>query len=146
MARHDDTEHLEDVAEELTRRLSIPFAATSSGTIAFRDKLRVTDWAVPLMFDGHAARDRDALIPTDFVGYLLWPTLKPSRSGRSERPWWYCSMKRATADALLEALREDDDMPLDDEGDWVIGRDVFLEDVFPEPAARSARPARRSAA
>ena len=138
MARQN-IEHLEDLAEELTRRLSIPFAVTSTGTIVFRDKLRVTDWAVPLMFDGHAARDRDALIPTDFVGYLLWPTLKPSRSSHNDRPWWYCTMKPATAEALLEALREDDDEPLVDEGDWVIGRDVLLEDVFPKPAVAPRR-------
>ncbi len=134
-----ETEYLEDLAEELTRRLSIPFVATSTGTVGFRDKLRVTDWAVPLMFDGHASRDRDALVPIDFVGYLLWPTLKPSRSGRNERPWWYCTMKPATAEALLEALREDDDMPLEDSNDWVIGRDVLLEDVFAEPAATPSR-------
>lgn len=133
MARQN-IEHLEDLAEELTRRLSIPFAATSSGTIGFRDKLRVTDWAVPLMFDGHAARDRDALVPTDFVGYLLWPALRPSHAGRNERPWWYCTMKTGTAEALIDALREDDDEPLEDGDGWVIGRDVLLEDVFPEPA------------
>jgi len=134
-----NAEHLEDLAEELTRRLSIPFVVKSSGTLGFRDKLRVTDWAVPLMFDGHAARDCDALIPTDFVGYLLWPTLRPSRSGPNERPWWYCTMKPATAEALVDALREDDDMPLEDEGDWVIGRDVLFEELFPAPTVAPRR-------
>ena len=131
MSSHD-TDYLEELAEELTRRLSIPFVATSAGAIGFRDKLRVTDWAVPLMFDGHAARDRDALIPTDFVGHALWPTLRPSRGARNERPWWYCTMPVTTAEALVEALREDDDMPLEDDG-WVIGRDVLLEDELLQP-------------
>ena len=133
-----DPERLENLAEELTRRLSIPFVATTAGTIVFRDKLRITDWAVPLMFDGHAVRDGDAVIPTDFVGHLLWPALRPVRSGGGERPWWYCTLKPAAAEALAESLREDDDMPLQDEG-WVVGRDFMLEDAFPTPPARRRR-------
>jgi hypothetical protein len=82
-------QRLDGLAEELTRRLSIPFRATTEGKIVFRDKLRVTDWAVPLMFDGHVARDQDALVPVDFVGHLLWPALHASRTTRGERPWWY---------------------------------------------------------
>ena len=44
---------LDDLAEDLTRVLSIPFKATSRGSITFREPLRVTDWSVPLVFDGH---------------------------------------------------------------------------------------------
>jgi hypothetical protein len=134
----NDTRRLDTLAEELTRRLGIPFRPTTNGTIVFRDKLRVTDWAVPLMFDGHAARDHDALIPTDFVGHLLWPTLRASREVRNERPWWYCTMSVKVANALLDVLREDDDEPLDD-GGWLVGRDVLLEEVFPTPATTTPR-------
>jgi hypothetical protein len=131
-------QRLDVLSEELTRRLSIPFRATSEGKIVFRDKLRVTDWAVPLMFDGHVARDQDALVPIDFIGHLLWPALHASRSTRGERPWWYCTLTAKSADALLEALRDEDERPSDAEM-WVIGRDVLLEDAFPVPAAAKGR-------
>jgi hypothetical protein len=131
-------QRLDELAEELTRRLSIPFRATGN-LIGFREKFRVTDWAVPLMFDGHAARHHDALIPIDFVGHVLWPALRASRSGSHDRPWWYCTLSLPVAEALVEALREDDDQPMGDDG-WVIGRDVLLEDVFPaEPAPLKRR-------
>ncbi len=135
---------LEELAEELTRRLSIPFKAAANGTITFRDKLRVTDWAVPLMFDGHARREDDALIPTDFVGHVLWPALKVSRTRGGDRPWWYCMLREPVAQALVESLQDDEEHPLDD-GIWQIGRDVLLEEVFP-PAAASQGPARRRVA
>ena len=128
---------LDDLAEELTRRLGIPFVAAGNGTIAFRDRMRITDWAVPLMFDGHASRDQDAIIPTDFVGHLLWPTLHAARASRRERAWWYCKMSARTAAAMVEALREDDEHPADD-GSWVIGRDVLLDELL-EPAATGKR-------
>jgi hypothetical protein len=131
---------LDDLAEELTRRLGIPFVAAGNGTIAFRDRMRITDWAVPLMFDGHVARDQDAIIPLDFVGHLLWPTLQVSRANRRERPWWYCKMNLRTAEAMVEALREDDEHPLDEGRTWVIGRDVLLDElVAAEPAPRKRR-------
>ena len=121
---------LDELAEELTRRLGIPFVAAGNGTIAFRDGMRITDWAVPLVFDGHAARDQDAIIPLDFVGHLLWPTLHASRANRRERAWWYCKMNARTAQAMLDALREDDEHPVE-EGGWVIGHDVLLDDLLP---------------
>ncbi|MGH9224250.1 MAG: hypothetical protein ACRD2W_10845 [Acidimicrobiales bacterium] len=124
MAYHAD--RLEELADELTRRLGIPFQASTSGTIGFRGRMRVTDWAVPLLFDGHAARDDDSIIPTDFVGHLLWPTLRASRAGRTERPWWYCSLKPHVAEALLEELRGYDG-DSDEAGAWVVGEDVLLE-------------------
>jgi hypothetical protein len=129
---------LDDLAEELTLKLSIPFTPGGRGTITFRGRLRVTDWAVPLMFDGHAARDHDALVPTDFVGHVLWPTLKASRDGQSERPWWRCTMSVPVAEAILDALRDEDDHPLDEDV-WQIGRDVLLEDVFTTAPARPAK-------
>lgn len=127
---------LEDLAEELTARLGIPFVATTSGTITFRERLRVTDWAVPLIFDGHAVRDDDALIPVDFVGHLLWPALKVSRTRGQARPWWHCVLRGPVAEALVEALRDEEDHPADD-GPWEVGRDVLLEEVF-SPTGRSA--------
>lgn len=136
MAAHH-TQALEDLAEELTRRLSIPFAAGSKGTVTFSNRLRVTDWAVPLIFDGHAAREGDALIPTDFVGHALWPTLNATSDAVGARPWWTCTMTERTAEAILEALRDEEEHPLD-EGVWKIGRDVLLED-----GRRPAAPARR---
>jgi hypothetical protein len=119
---------LEQLAEELTRRLSIPFKAAGNGTITFRDRLRVTDWAVPLMFDGHARREQDALIPVGFVGHALWPALKVSRSRAGDRPWWSCTLKEPVARAIVESLQDEDEHPLDD-GVWVVGRDVLLEEV-----------------
>ena len=123
-------QRLDDLAEELTRRLGIPFRGTTNGTVVFRDKLRVTDWAVPLMFDGHVSRDQDALVPMDFVGHLLWPNLRSSRGHHGERPWWYCTLTVAAAEALVDAVRDYDERP-NDESNWVIGRDVLLEDAFP---------------
>ena len=122
-------DELEDLADELTRRLGIPFQASTDGTIVFQGKLRVTDWAVPLLFDGHAARDDDAIIPTDFVGQVLWPTLRVSRSGRKDRPWWYCTMAPKVARAIVEELRGDD-VESAEEGAWVVGQDVLLESMY----------------
>jgi hypothetical protein len=134
----DSGQRIDDLAEELTRRLGIPFRATTNGTVVFRDKLRVTDWAVPLMFDGHVARDHDALVPMDFVGHLLWPNLRSSRGKSGERPWWYCTLTATAAETLVDALRDGDERP-NDQGNWVIGRDVLLEDAFPVPDAPRRR-------
>ena len=128
-------ERLEELAGELTRRLGIPFEATAGGTIGFRGRLRITDWAVPLVFDGHAARDHDAMIPTDFVGHLLWPTLRATWVSRKERPWWACSINEHVAEALVEELRgyEEDG---EDGGAWVVGQDVLLDGRYRHPDAR----------
>ena len=131
-------QRLEALAEELTRALGIPFVVAGKGTIAFRDRLRVTDWAVPLMFDGHAKRKNDALVPADFVGHLLWPALHASRATRYQRSWWTCTLDAKTAEALAEALTADEE-PLETDGTWVIGRDVLLEDAYAGPAATSGR-------
>ena len=121
---------LDDLAEELTRRLGIPFKAAADGTIGFRDRFRVTDWAVPLLFDGHVARRDDALVPVNFVGQLLWPALHSSRPNAQERAWWQCTLTADTAAALVQAL-QDDEYFLDRDDDWVIGRDVLLEEIVP---------------
>jgi hypothetical protein len=126
-------QRLEDLAEALTRQLSIPFQTTTNGAITFRDRLRVTDWAVPLMFDGHARRDHDALIPTDFVGHLLWPTLRVTRGSAQERPWWSCTLSPKTAEALVEALRGEDEHDDEEDDRWVIGRDVLLDEAWAAP-------------
>ena len=134
---HADTQFmvLDDLAEELTRRLSIPFKPGPRGTVVFRQKLRITDWAVPLIFDGHARREREAVIPTDFVGHALWPTLKASRPPAGERRWWQCEMPAGVARAIVESMQDEDEHPLDD-GVWRIGMDVLLEHVAPPKRTR----------
>jgi len=126
-------EQLEDMADELTRRLGIPFQASTSGTIGFRGRMRITDWAVPLIFDGHADRDDDAIIPADFVGHVFWPTLKISRTSREERPWWYCTIPPRVAEAMLDELRGYDE-GADEAGAWVVGEDVLLEPSYRQVA------------
>ena len=74
-------ERLQDLADDLTRALSIPFKPTSKGGIAFRDPLRVTEWSVPLVFDGHARVDRGGLIPAPFAGHVLWAGLRATTKG-----------------------------------------------------------------
>lgn len=128
-------QRLETLADEVTRRLGIPFRATSRGVVCFREPLRITSWSVPLVFDGHAAWDKGTLVPTDFVGHLLWANLK-STSGRDDpRPWWHCSLTEAAAVALVEHF-EDEDAAADG---WVIGRDVLL-DPPPAPKPTKRRP------
>ncbi len=143
MAAHR-TKALEHLADELTRRLSIPFVAGAKGTITFSSRLRITDWAVPLIFDGHAAREREALIPTDFVGHALWPALTAAVDCAGERAWWTCTMTAHAARAILDTLQDEDEHPLD-EGVWKIGRDVLLEDFAPA-RPRAARRRRAAAA
>ena len=129
------TNALDDLAEELTRRLSIPFQAGPHRTITFRDRLRVTDWAIPLIFDGHVARDDDALIPLDFVAHALWPTLEADRLTPQARPWWRCTMSAPVAVAIVESLRDEDEHPLD-EGVWKVGVDVLIDKPERKPARR----------
>lgn len=133
----------DDLAEELTRRLSIPFKPGPHGAIVFRQRLRITDWAVPLIFDGHARRDREAVIPTDFVGQALWPALKATRPAAGERRWWQCEMPAGVAEAIVESMQDEDEHPLDD-GVWRIGMDVLLEEA-PAAAPSAKRPRRRAA-
>lgn len=114
---------LDDLAEDLTRVLSIPFKATSQGKIAFRDPLRVTDWSIPLVFEGHCRLDRGTLIPTSFAGHALWAGLRSSRRDGESRPWWTCSLTPAAAAAIVESI-EDDEI----EG-WAVGVDVLLEEI-----------------
>ncbi len=113
---------LEDLAENLTRRLGVPFRPNPKGGIAFREPLRLTSWSVPLVFDGHAAWDHGSLVPTDFVGHVMWAALR-STSGRDDpRPYWHCNLAESAAQAIIEHLTEQDS------GDgWVIGEDVLLE-------------------
>jgi hypothetical protein len=130
------TQQLEDLAEELTRRLGVPFRPNTKGGVAFREPLRVTSWSVPLVFDGHAAWDHGSLIPTDFVGHVLWAALR-STSGRDDsRPYWHCNLSEHGCRAILEHLAGDDA----GEG-WVIGEDVLLE--RPRAEAPAPKPTRR---
>ncbi len=121
-------ERLEDLADDLTRALSIPFKATSKGGIAFRDPLRVTEWSVPLVFDGHARFDRGGLIPASFTGHALWAGLRRSVSkGEDSRPWWNCTLTEHGARAILDSVAEEQ------QAGWVVGVDVLLDSIEDEP-------------
>ena len=130
---------LDDLAEDLTRVLNIPFRATGRG-IVFREPLRVTDWSVPMIFDGHAARTGDALVPTDFVGHALFASLKASSKGGDRRPWWSCTLSEHAARAIVDAVEDNGD------DGWLIGSDVLLDDLEPEVVARPALPLARRVA
>lgn len=125
---------LDDLAEDVTRVLNIPFRATGRGSLVFREPLRVTDWSVPMIFDGHAVRDGDALVPTDFVGHALFAGLRSTAKSGDGRPWWSCTLSQHAARAIVEAVED-----TGDEG-WLIGRDVLLDDPVPEAAPRRRRP------
>ena len=131
---------LDDLAEDLTRVLNIPFRATGRGRIAFREPLRVTDWSVPMIFDGHAARDGDALVPTDFVGHVMFASLRSTAKGGDGRPWWTCTLSDHGARAIVDAIEQNAD------DGWLIGMDVLLDDLTPVAAPRPTRPLARQVA
>lgn len=135
-----NTSRLDDLAEDLTRVLNIPFRVNGRGTIVFRQPLRVTDWSVPMIFDGHAARQSEALVPTDFVGHVLFAALRSTAKGGDHRPWWTCTLSEHGARAIVEAVEE-----TEDEG-WLIGLDVLLDDVTPVVVSRPSRPLARRVA
>ncbi len=115
---------LEDLAEDLTRLLSIPFKATSRGSITFREPLRVTDWSVPMVFDGHCRLlEQGGLIPTDFAGHVLWAALRSSKKDGETRPWWTCTLTAAAATAIIESVE------VEEIDGWAIGVDILLEDI-----------------
>ena len=132
------TQRLEDLAENLTRRLGIPFRPGSKGGIAFRDPLRITSWSVPLVFDGHAAWARGSLVPTDFVGHALWAALRSTAGRDDARPWWHCNLSEHAAQAMLDHL---DDGASSGDG-WVIGDDVLLKPTAPPKPATKRRSSR----
>ena len=111
------TVRLEDLAENLTRRLGVPFRPNNKGGIGFRDPLRLTSWSVPLVFDGHAAWDHGSLVPKDFVGHVLWAALRSTAGRDDPRPYWHCNLTEAAGEG------------------WVIGEDVLLK-----PAAEPVKP------
>ena len=127
---------LEDLAEDLTRRLGVPFRPNTKGGIAFREPLRLTSWSVPLVFDGHAEWDHGSLVPTDFVGHVLWAALRSTAGHEDPRPYWHCNLAGPAGEAIIEFLSEQDS----GEG-WVIGEDVLLK---PPLAAESTKPKRRA--
>ncbi len=134
-------QRLQELAENLTRRLGVPFRPNSKGGISFREPLRITSWSVPLVFDGHAAWDHGSLVPTDFVGHVLWAALRSTAGRDDPRPYWHCNLSVAAAVAIIEHLTDDDT------GDgWVIGEDVLLKPpVVTEPTRPKGKPfARRS--
>jgi len=125
-------QRLDDLAENLTRRLGVPFRPNAKGGIAFRDPLRITSWSVPLVFDGHAAWDHGSLIPTDFVGHVLWAHLRSTVGRDDQRPYWHCNLTESAGEAIIEHLTDEDA----GEG-WVIGEDVLLK---PPVAAEPPKP------
>jgi len=129
--------HLENLADDLTQVLSIPFKATSRGSITFRDPLRVTDWSVPLVFDGHCELlDRGGLAPSSFAGHVLWAALRASKKEGDTRPWWTCTLTAAAATAIIESVE------VEELEGWAIGVDVLLEEFEPEPELASVSPIR----
>ncbi len=125
-------QRLDDLAENLTRRLGVPFRPNGKGGVGFREPLRITSWSVPLVFDGHAAWDHGSLIPTDFVGHVLWAHLRSTVGRDDPRPYWHCNLTEAAGDAIIEHLTDED------AGDgWVIGEDVLLK---PPMVAEEPRP------
>lgn len=111
-------DELDDLAERLTQRLGIPFTPTTHGRVVFRDRLRTSDWAVPLLFDGHASRASDgAILPVDFVGHALWPHLRSATNARSGKTWWTCSLPATAAQAILQELT---DSETDDDAAWSV--------------------------
>ena len=126
---------LEDLAENLTRRLGVPFRPNPKGGIAFREPLRLTSWSVPLVFDGHAAWDHGSLVPTDFVGHVLWAALRATAGQNDPRPYWHCNLSESAGEAIIEHLTDEDS------GDgWVIGEDILLK---PPVAVEAPKPKRR---
>jgi hypothetical protein len=124
------TVQLDDLAENLTRRLGVPFRPNNKGGVSFRDPLRLTSWSVPLVFDGHAAWDHGSLVPTDFVGHVLWAALRSTVGRDDPRPYWHCNLTEYAGQAIVDHLTEQD------AGDgWVIGEDVLLK-----PPAEPAKP------
>lgn len=132
-------QRLEDLAENLTRRIGVPFRPNPKGGVSFRDPLRITSWSVPLVFDGHAAWDHGSLVPTDFVGHVLWAHLRATVGSNDLRPYWHCNLPENAIVAILEHLTEEDS------GDgWVIGEDVMLERPAAVEPARAKPFKRRS--
>ncbi len=133
-ATRTTVQRLEDLAENLTRRLGVPFRPNGKGGVGFREPLRITSWSVPLVFDGHAAWDHGSLIPTDFVGHVLWAHLRSTVGRDDPRPYWHCNLTEAAGNAIVEHLTEED------AGDgWVIGEDVLLKPRVEEPKPRQKR-------
>ncbi len=138
MASMPKTAHLlEDLAEDLTRRLGVPFRPNSKGGVSFREPLRITSWSVPLVFDGHAAWDNGSLVPTDFVGHVLWGYLRSTAGRDDARPWWHCNLSEHAAQEILEHLSDSDS----GEG-WVIGDDVLLKPPVPPTPLNRRRTSR----
>ncbi len=131
---------LEDLSEDLTRRLGVPFRPNSKGGISFREPLRITSWSVPLVFDGHAAWDHGSLVPIDFVGHVLWAALRSTAGHDDPRPWWHCNLSDRGTREILDHLAD-----IDSGDGWVIGDDVLLEpSMSREPVAPTPTPKRRS--
>ncbi len=138
-ATRTNLQRLEDLAENLTRRLGVPFRANGKGGVAFREPLRITSWSVPLVFDGHAAWDHGSLVPKDFVGHVLWAALRSTAGRDDPRPYWHCNLSEAAANAIVEHLTEEDGS-----AGWVIGEDVLLKpQAVAEAPTPKAKPFRR---
>lgn len=94
---------LEELAEDLTQCLGIPFRV-EDGMVSFPRPMRLTDWSVPMIFDGHVARRDDELVPVDFVGHVLWAHLDAWQPEGESRSWWSCRLPPPAAAAILDHL------------------------------------------
>ena len=88
-----------DLASQLAEATGIPFVPDGDA-VTFPRPLRITDWSVPLIFDGHAAHDGDNLMPVDFVGHVIWAHLESTTA--DHRTWWTCRLPPAAARAILD--------------------------------------------
>lgn len=109
-------DYLDDLAERLTRHLGIAFHPTPQATLESRRGMRIGDWAVPLLFDGHASDDDGTLLPVDFVGHALWPHLR-AEDPEGGRRRWSCTLPAQVVLAMLEFLTEGE---ADDDGHWPV--------------------------
>ncbi len=125
---------LDDLAEEVTRALNIPFRATGRASIVFREPLRVTDWSVPMILGGHVVRDGDFPVPTDFVGHALFAGLRVTARDGGGRPSWSCILSEHAARAIVEAVED-----TGNEG-WLVGRDVLLDAAARVAVSRPSLP------
>jgi hypothetical protein len=94
---------LEELADDLSQFLGIPFRPEGD-FLCFPRPLRLTDWSVPMIFDGHVARRDDELVPVDFVGHVLWAHLDAWQPEGESRSWWSCRFTPWAAVAILEHL------------------------------------------
>lgn len=114
----------ESIARDVSNALGIAFES-SSGAVAFARPLRLTEWSVPLIFDGHLAHRGGTLVPADFVGHVLWAGLRKladTPDPDDSRSWWTCELSAFAAQAIV-----DDCLGIDDEASLYDELDIYPE-------------------